>query len=154
MKKYLILLSLLFTAIAYGDPFEYPLATQTTVATNDWVRVINNSGTSGNISFANFITSMTSNGAWSLNLNPTVGSIQSFPLTLTGTAVALNPSVSPFDIAGYAAVSDIVDMDISGMYGGNWLAHAVVELRARISREGYSAGVMLDYQNIKDQLGR
>ena len=82
MKKYLILLSLLFTAIAYGDPFEYPLATQTTVATNDWVRVINNSGTSGNISFANFITSLTSNGVVGTGVNNTFTQTNNFTGTL------------------------------------------------------------------------
>ena len=39
-------------------------------------------------------------------------------------------------------------------YGGNWLGAAINHLRQRIAREGYSDGVMAEFQQLKERLAQ
>lgn len=78
-------------------------------------------------------------------------------LTVLARVVRADPklevTVFVLDLARWIQVQQVLGVDVA-IYGGNWLGVARSRLRNRIDREGYSDGVMAEFQQIKTQLSR
>ena len=62
----------------------------------------------------------------------------------------LEVTVFAFDPARWMAVWELTEK--LNTYGGNWLGSAAEHLRKRIATEGYSDGVMAEFQQLKERL--
>jgi len=61
-------------------------------------------------------------------------------------------TVPALDLSRWIAVRELTDE--LNTYGGNWLGSAAEHLRKRIATEGYSDGVMAEFQQLKERLSR
>lgn len=140
MKKFLLTVALLscFAFAARGDDGQD--ITVQPVALGDYMAVSQGA-----------VWTAPDGNVWSLWLGSDDTPVQDFPFTLSGTALSLAAAVNPFDISGCAAVEDIVDLDITGMYGGNWLAAGIYNLRLQIAREGYSPAVLAAAESLRSE---
>ena len=85
-----------------------------------------------------------------LNLNSGVGAVLPPIFSVSTSLLNLNSGVCAEDITRWMIVRDLTeDTDV---YGGNWLGSGIWQLKERIQREGYSDGVMDDYNRLKSQL--
>ena len=142
MKHFLIIALLSLTTLAVrGDDEEQDITVNPVVLDDGYMAV--NQGA--------FWPALSGN--WMVWLNSTTGSIQSFPFTLTGNALNLNSSVGALDLTIWSTVRDLTENpDYDGIYGGSFLGSSIAHLRLRIQVEGYSAGVLAEYQDVKSHI--
>ena len=76
--------------------------------------------------------------------------------TVFAQVVKSNPrievTVMTLDLSRWIAVRGLTEE--MKVYGGNWLGAAIQHLRGRVVAEGYSDGVMNEFQQIKDRLSQ
>jgi hypothetical protein len=85
-----------------------------------------------------------------LNLNSGIEGVQSSIFSVTTALLNLNSGVGAEDITRWMIVRDLTEE--TDVYGGNWLGSGIWQLKERIQREGYSDGVMDDYNRLKSQI--
>ena len=118
MKRYLLLF-LLLTGTAFADSFEYPLPVKTSMGSSDWVRIVSSSGTSSNISFANFLTAIGGGGG---SGTITTGTSQSPGLNLSASGSAMVLTGTPVTFSGTAnpaqvGINSLIDLSGTGSDG-------------------------------------
>lgn len=81
------------------------------------------------------------------------GLVKTADLKVVSKIIKSNPRLEitlfAFDLSRWMAVRELIQDGTT--YEGNWLGAACKRLRARIAREGYSDGVMADFQQIKSR---
>ena len=80
-------------------------------------------------------------GNWMVWLNSTTDS---------ATAPTFSISTGAVDLTIWSTVRDLTENpDYDSIYGGSFLGSSINHLKLRIQQEGYTQGVLSEYQNIK-----